>query len=427
MRYLLLLILAILINGCSDFKETIQVTPVPTLATGDDYLDPNIVAELPQVIAIPTTLPEAYDMSGDFVPVGNQGGLGSCVAWATGYYARSYIAHRNFKWEYSIDHIASPLWLYGKTINYMGKDYGQGTSILSAMDILVRYGCNSIAYTPYTDALTPPDLTDKDSYIFRINSYKSINCKDREAIKYELSKNNPVIFSLTLHDDFFGYYTGVYNGDGPYNYPNNSFAASRHALCLVGYDNSKGYKLVNSWDTSWGENGYGWISFNAFEKDCNLAAVIEEWSNVVPTEPPPITTPDIQIKDSYQFTDWFYLITKKVYMYIEFECNQPLLIQSITLAGHNIYATQKYNIWASDGYIYFYREDGDGFEPGTYSVVFKGIDSNNQEFNISRDTYIGKVPAGNKLIKGQSIKPQRVNYNNNDIIIYGMNHKECTK
>lgn len=34
-----------------------------------------------------------------------------------------------------------------------------------------------------------------------------------------------------------------------------------HAVAIVGYDNS-GFLIKNSWGTGWGDNGYGWISFD---------------------------------------------------------------------------------------------------------------------------------------------------------------------
>lgn len=33
-----------------------------------------------------------------------------------------------------------------------------------------------------------------------------------------------------------------------------------HAVCIVGYDRS-GFLIKNSWGTSWGDKGYGWVSF----------------------------------------------------------------------------------------------------------------------------------------------------------------------
>jgi len=36
-----------------------------------------------------------------------------------------------------------------------------------------------------------------------------------------------------------------------------------HAICAVGYDDSKQLvKFKNSWGTGWGQNGYGYLSYN---------------------------------------------------------------------------------------------------------------------------------------------------------------------
>ncbi len=48
--------------------------------------------------------------------------------------------------------------------------------------------------------------------------------------------------------------------------PNESPASIGHAVCLVGYDDNKNaFKFINSWGTSWGIDGYGWISYDFME------------------------------------------------------------------------------------------------------------------------------------------------------------------
>ncbi|MCB9232806.1 MAG: C1 family peptidase [Bacteroidia bacterium] len=40
-----------------------------------------------------------------------------------------------------------------------------------------------------------------------------------------------------------------------------------HAVSIVGYNN-QGFLIKNSWDTDWGENGYGWISYDYHKIYC---------------------------------------------------------------------------------------------------------------------------------------------------------------
>jgi hypothetical protein len=78
-----------------------------------------------------------------------------------------------------------------------------------------------------------------------------------------------------------------------------------HAMVVTGYDDSKqAYKILNSWSTNFGTNGYAWVSYTAFKNrvreaytsqdivinNPNVVAVIEEQQNVNDnvTIPPPI-------------------------------------------------------------------------------------------------------------------------------------------
>ena len=39
--------------------------------------------------------------------------------------------------------------------------------------------------------------------------------------------------------------------------------AGGHAVVIVGYDDAtREFKFVNSWDTDWGVNGYGYLSYS---------------------------------------------------------------------------------------------------------------------------------------------------------------------
>lgn len=50
-----------------------------------------------------------------------------------------------------------------------------------------------------------------------------------------------------------------------------------HALVVVGYENSKGaVKVINSWGESWGEGGFGYISYRAFLEMAVEAYIIKE-------------------------------------------------------------------------------------------------------------------------------------------------------
>lgn len=48
-----------------------------------------------------------------------------------------------------------------------------------------------------------------------------------------------------------------------------------HAVLLVGFNTTKGWKIKNSWGSGWGELGYGWITAGTNNCGiCKLASVI---------------------------------------------------------------------------------------------------------------------------------------------------------
>jgi hypothetical protein len=74
------------------------------------------------------------------------------------------------------------------------------------------------------------------------------NAPSRLPIKKALSSGNPVIVIFRSLD---------------------TAATSGHAVCVVGYDDKKdggAFELLNSIGTHFGTDGYGWITYKAFEK-----------------------------------------------------------------------------------------------------------------------------------------------------------------
>jgi C1A family cysteine protease len=57
-----------------------------------------------------------------------------------------------------------------------------------------------------------------------------------------------------------------------------------HAMLLIGYNRTKQYFIVkNSWDTTWGHNGYGYFSYDFFRACAKYGFVVD---SVVPAAPP---------------------------------------------------------------------------------------------------------------------------------------------
>lgn len=101
------------------------------------------------------------------------------------------------------------------------------------------------------------------------------------AIKQLLVSNTPVIVSVPVYEG------GGWDSDGHVTLPAASllsgFLASAnagespkkrgwHAIVLCGYEDAKSrFRFKNSWGPSWGQNGYGTITYDYISTLCDLA------------------------------------------------------------------------------------------------------------------------------------------------------------
>lgn len=93
----------------------------------------------------------SYDFSNQiyFPTIGNQGGQGSCAAWAITYYAYGYLEAKDYGWDASSgnsDYLMSPAWTYNKVAisNY-------GSWMTTNSQIMVDWGCATMTAMPYDD------------------------------------------------------------------------------------------------------------------------------------------------------------------------------------------------------------------------------------------------------------------------------------
>jgi C1A family cysteine protease len=235
-------------------------------ALGLQPADPADLAQMSQIrhelstVALPATI----DLSSKMPAVGNQGQESSCVAWATAYAMRGYesrldvwsgiaakstVAAQNF----------SPSFVYNQ-ING-GRD--GGSAIPTALSLLQKTGAATLADMPYVSGqyTTKPSASAlADAAHYKLSSFGSIAPSDLTSMKAQLAKGIPVIVAINVYANFFALgqnqvYTGtsgVYEGG--------------HAVTIVGYSDAKqAVEIINSWGTSWGSAGYGWISYTALK------------------------------------------------------------------------------------------------------------------------------------------------------------------
>jgi len=237
------------INGTVDDNSTIE----------DDIYFGSYTAE---------DLPESVDLTDYFPPIGDQGEYGTCVAWACGYNLRSFIDAKQGEYTNYTDEskIYSPKDLF-LSIADRGEDCN-GAFFESALDVEVSRGVATIATVPYTD-LGDCSGEVEASWTTNANNHKIENYREIDidvvTIKTYLANGRAVVFGAALGDEFMDSNSDAVLDAQTYGYTGQH---AYHAMILAGYDNSKGangaFRVVNSWGTSWGDNGYIWIDQNFF-------------------------------------------------------------------------------------------------------------------------------------------------------------------
>ena len=209
-------------------------------------------------------LPPHYDNSAAYPPPGDQGEQQSCVGWAVAYALRSSQEEVD-AWDESM--LFSPTYVYNQINN--GED--RGSNIIHAINLLVEQGVCNLEDMPYdeTDYLTQPNGTQKRS-AYENRADAAFTVSGVNQIKQAIITNGGAVVSVPVYPDF----ETITASDLMYDDASGE-SRGNHALCLVGYDDSKqAFKFLNSWGADWGLDGYAYVSY---EIACtyNYAGVIQ--------------------------------------------------------------------------------------------------------------------------------------------------------
>lgn len=273
-------------------------------ATGGLPASDEEIAMAPRIPLTRNFLPELRDLSDRFPSVGSQGRLGSCTSWAVGYAARSYYSGLSTGGQYSRSNIPSPAYMHG-IIRSPEPERGQcagGASIRDALILLQSEGVSSMQDMPYSDRSCAPPSTElramtRQSKPFSIDNFVMIYKREedsREAfldkIKTELANGHPVITSVQT-DRAFHRLRGrtVWHRSEPIN----RYERGWHAITLVGYSEKGQYfKFINSWDTRWGDRGFGRLSYQTVLDHGQISYAMRVPEATPPRPEPEPTPPD---------------------------------------------------------------------------------------------------------------------------------------
>jgi hypothetical protein len=231
--------------------------------------------------AVPATnsgaLPAVVDLGYYNPPVGDQGQVGSCVAWATAYYLRGWYADRD---GYYPDDGFSSMYTYAQ----IAKGSDNGSTFAQNLDIQKGQGVDTRRdyLGDRTDdyATQPSDAERTNAARYKIADYVDVTNGYRLGgptantyatafqlwIENVLATRNPIAIALPVYSEFEHASSTTSYIDTPHFL---EFSAGDHAVFAYGYD-QKGLWIENSWGTDWGKNGtaelsWDFVKFFAFE------------------------------------------------------------------------------------------------------------------------------------------------------------------
>jgi len=214
-------------------------------------------------------LPTERDLSDGCSPIENQGDIGSCTAHA-GVGLMEYYERRAFSRH--ID--ASRLFLYKVTRTLLHWTGDTGAWLRTTMKAMRVFGVPPEEYYPYVAAdfdNEPPAFCYSFAQNFQSIKYYRLDPagtspeKLLARIRQMLAAGYPCMFGFSVYN--YG------NDQGEFTYPSaDERLLGGHAVMAVGYDDKRkigktkgALKIRNSWGTSWGENGYGWLPYKYVE------------------------------------------------------------------------------------------------------------------------------------------------------------------
>lgn len=219
--------------------------------------------------------PAAADVSEWNPAVGDQGPIGSCATWATGYDYGAWLANK----AGAANALQfAPMYIYtqvngGSPDN--GSDPGEDFDIMKSqgIDTIEHYdqvmGGSNAATRNYWSR--PNRQAQQGAAQHRIDSWETLwedggngfNCGGSSgasaAIQSAISSGYPVVYAFPVYSDFENY------SPGDLVEPQGGWPGGGHAVFASKYD-AKGIWIQNSWGKDWGDHGWAHLSWRFVEQ-----------------------------------------------------------------------------------------------------------------------------------------------------------------
>ena len=172
-----------------------------------------------------------------------------------------------------------------------------GSYIDEALEIIENYGCKKLSLYPNlkcNSTLNKNNLRSMINYtgnysidgFFNLFDYEEVNGEWSKSVSIEdmkiyLSYNNPITAGINVNDGFASL------SSEKFKYSATQGMIGRHAITIVGYDDDVyggSFRILNSYGSDWGDNGYFWMTYKDFIDQSDAAYVIkkdnwDDWIN----------------------------------------------------------------------------------------------------------------------------------------------------
>lgn len=209
----------------------------------------------------------------------SQGNQSTCVGWAIAYAQLSTqqnllmkVSSGLEKWSRSMD----PYYVY----NYINssKWCQEGTRMVDAMAVLKTNGTKPFIWDPWLTCnakVTYSDFTTALASNYRISDFLALG-RDNIVVNVKTALANEFIVSVGVN------LTESFQAGSAVNYgvwapgSNEKFIGG-HAMCVVGYDDTKyggAFEVMNSYGSEYGDSGFVWIKYSDFYKYASEAWIM---------------------------------------------------------------------------------------------------------------------------------------------------------
>jgi hypothetical protein len=232
-------------------------------------------------------LPASYDARNDGIvtPAKDQGGCGSCWAFAT---VGAMESHLMKKWGYGLSDLSEQQQLSCNT--EMWGCSGGNSSAPKWWDVPHGNGPIAESCFPYTASDTTPCSYSCTDMVTRVVNWHTVAAADFKTSCYN---EGPSYWRYDVYTDFADNGRGFWYEAGPGDVYVNRGGSRRagHAVLLIGWDDAKGaYLCKNSWGATSGPNGDGtfWIAYSGHVN--NLGFGMSNFDLINNPQPPQTNT-----------------------------------------------------------------------------------------------------------------------------------------